>query len=282
MKRSQIFLALGALLLVGLIYLLPKVIVSKDSESKLAEAANTAGPNGETGSEGHLGTNSDVHAMANPEALKSIAALHRRLAAAGSAAERLRLSDSLGAAYSAAGKFDSAGYYYEQVAVARPTTSQLQKAADQYFQAFSFAATEARAMELGGKTRKLYEQVLKQDPANLTAKSNLAMTYVASETPMKGITMLREVLEKDPENENALYQMGILSVQSGQHEKAVERFRKLTEVNPNHVNGTFYLAVSLAESGQKAEAVEVFKRVEKMSNDPALQTSVQEYLQKLQ
>ena len=75
--------------------------------------------------------------------------------------------------------------------------------------------------------------------------------------------------------------MGILSVQSGQHAKAVERFRKLTEVNPNHVNGTFYLGVSLAESGQKAEAVEVFKRVEKMSNDPALQTSVQEYLQKL-
>jgi cytochrome c-type biogenesis protein CcmH/NrfG len=284
MKRSQLFMAIGALLLVGLLFMLPKVIVSKDGESNLAAAAGTANRDGKATSEGHLETDAaeeDVHATATPEHLAAIAGLRNELKSATTPDQKLTISSKLAEAYTTAGKFDSAGYYFEQVAIAKPVAANYRASADQYFQAYSFAATEERAKELGTKTRAMYEQVLKLDPKDLDAKSNLAMTYVASDNPMQGITMLREVLQQDPENENALYQMGILSVQSGQHAKAVERFRKLTEVNPKHVNGNFYLGVSLAETGKKQEAIEVFKKVKTLSNDPALQTSVEEYLKKL-
>jgi tetratricopeptide (TPR) repeat protein len=78
-----------------------------------------------------------------------------------------------------------------------------------------------------------------------------------------------------------LFNLGILSVQSRQYDKAVERFQELVEVNPEHVEGTFYLAVSLAETGKKEEAIRNFNKVKKMSSDPALTASVDEYLAKM-
>jgi Flp pilus assembly protein TadD len=124
--------------------------------------------------------------------------------------------------------------------------------------------------------------VLKNNPGNLDAKTNLAMTYIAlGEAPMQGVTLLREVIATDPNNEKALFNLGILSIQSGQHDKAVERFRHLTQVNPKHVQGNFYLAVSLAATGKKEEAWQVFQKARQLDVDPGFQASVDNELAKL-
>ncbi len=48
--------------------------------------------------------------------------------------------------YQAVSKFDSAGYYYEAGSQCHDQANRTyQKAGDQYFEAFSFAATEERA-----------------------------------------------------------------------------------------------------------------------------------------
>jgi tetratricopeptide (TPR) repeat protein len=221
------------------------------------------------------------HMAATPAQQKELAQLRAKYAAADGTAKS-RLAGDLAKQYAAVNKFDSAGYYYEQVAVARPGEQAWKRAADQYFEAFSFAATEERAKQLSAKARELYERVLKNNPDNLDAKTNLGMTYMASENPVQGVVMLREVLATDPRNEKALYNLGVLSLQSNQAEKAVERFRELVKYHPENESGQFYLGVALAQTGNRAEARKVFTEVKKNSTDPALSASVDQELQKLQ
>jgi len=282
----------AALVLLVVLFSLPKVIIDKETGAALSGATATANRDkaaGEATDEhaGHL-HNSDgseasaAHTKASPEALGKLKSLLADYREAGADANKVKLAEQIAAQYTAIAKFDSAGYYYEQVAAARPGEKNYQKAADQYFEAFSFAATEERTKELSQKAQGLYNKVLQNNPANLDAKTNLAMTYIAAgEQPMQGIQLLREVITTNPNNEKALFNLGILSIQSGQYDKAVERFRHLVEVNPKHVQGNFYLAVSLAEIGKKEEARQVFTAAKKLDDNPEYQASIDTELEKL-
>ncbi|MDX5423214.1 MAG: tetratricopeptide repeat protein [Hymenobacteraceae bacterium] len=287
MSRSQILIVVAAIALVAAMFFLPKVVVNDDDKDAIAKGETTAAiPEGHSEDDGHdhgapAGAPADVHMTATPEQMMELSTARAKYNKATDAQSRTRLAPELAAAYATAHKYDSAGYYYEVAANARGGEKSYKKAGDAYYEAFTFAATQERANELGSKARAMYEQVLKNNPSDLDAKTNVAMTYIASTNPMQGITLLREVIASDPNNQKALFNLGILSIQSNQYDKAVERFEKLISVNPEHVEGTFYLAVSLAETGQNERAKALFNKVKEMSSDPALAASVDEYLARL-
>ncbi len=286
MSRSQILIVIIAVALVAAIFFLPKVVVNDDKDS-LAEGKTTAATaEGHSDDDGHDhgaegNATADVHMQATPEQILALSTARAKYNKATDAQTKNRLAAELAAAYASASKYDSAGFYYEIAAKARGGEKSYKKAGDAYYEAFTFAATQERAGELGTKARNMYEQVLKNNPSDLDAKTNVAMTYIASSSPMKGIMLLREVIATDPNNQKALFNLGILSIQSNQYDKAVDRFRQLVAVNPDHVEGTFYLATSLAKTGAKEEAKALFNKVKGMSSDPALAASVEEELSKL-
>ncbi|MGV3541369.1 MAG: tetratricopeptide repeat protein [Rufibacter sp.] len=290
MSKGKVALILSAVVLAVLLALLPKVVINKDKKADLASNGAAAQPDHDPNHPGHENHANEsaapadaanAHITATPAQLKEIANLRVKFNQASSPQDKGKLADELGQKYAAIAKHDSAGYFYEQVAAVRPGEKSFQKAADQYFEAFTFAATQERSQALGQKAQNLYAQVLKNNPTNLDAKTNLAMTYIASETPMQGITLLREVIAADPKNEKALFNLGVLSMQSNQYDKAVDRFKELLAVNPKHVDATFYLGVSLAETKQKQEAQKAFMRVKELSKEPEVLASVDSYLQKL-
>ncbi|GAB3534328.1 hypothetical protein GCM10027443_21230 [Pontibacter brevis] len=269
-------------------FFLPKVVVNEEDKEGFAQNESAAAtPEGHSEDDGHdhgtaeSTTAAGAHMAATPEQLMELATTRARYSKATDEQARMRLATELAEAYATANKYDSAGYYFEIAAEARGGEKSYKRAGDAYYEAFTFASTQERASELGAKAREMYEQVLKNNPSALDAKTNVAMTYIASTNPMQGITLLREVIASDPNNEKALFNLGILSIQSRQYDKAVERFRKLVSVNPAHIEGTFYLAVSLAETGETEEAKALFNKVKGMSDDPALAASVDEYLTKL-
>lgn len=281
--------------------MLPKGIMKpKESRSELSkDAAKTANRDGggpaTNGSKteassgpvpatatGNNGPNAAApHTTTSPTQRQELTRLLTEYKAAPNAGARATVATTLARRYESVERFDSAGYYLEQVALASPSPQSWQRAADAYFQAFSFAATDERVKLLGGKSRELYAKVLKDEPGNLDAKTNLGMAYMASDNPVQGVTLLREVLEADPRNEKALYNMGILAVQSNQYDKAVKRFQDLVKVNPKNVNGQFYLGVTLARTGAKEEAKAAFLKAKSLSADPALAASVDEEIAKL-
>lgn len=295
----QVLVVAGALALAGGLYALPRGIVKpKQSKSELNQsAARSATRDGAAAGEGEkaeassgprpaatasMGGDSPnaPHTQATAEQRRT---LDQQLAdyRAATPATRPAVAMNLAARYAAVQRFDSAGYYLGTVAEAQPSEKAWQRAADAYYQAFSFATTPERRELLGKQARTLYDKVLAENPNNLDAKTNLGMAYMSSDNPVKGIGLLREVLEADPRNQKVLYNLGILAIQSNQYDRAAERLGQLVQLNPNSVEGQFYLGVSLARLRRTAAAEAAFTKAKSLSNDPALAASIEEELAKL-
>jgi tetratricopeptide (TPR) repeat protein len=190
-------------------------------------------------------------------------------------------ADSLAKLYKEAGKFDSSAWFAKEVSTFLKTKESFLKAGDSYYQAFTFAVDAIRQQELAEEARGFFTKVLALEPTNLEAKTKMAMTYVSSSTPMKGILMLREVIAQDPKNELALFNLGMLSVQSGQYDKAIERLVELDKINPENIQGQLLLGVAYMNKGDKVKARQQFEKVKKLDNDPSVQATADSYLKDL-
>ena len=191
------------------------------------------------------------------------------------------LIDSLSDIYISANYYDSAAMLYENLYETTMDNRFIAKTADLYYDAYNFAMNRDKASLLGGKARQYYSMILDQDTTRLDIKNKIAMTYVSSSNPMRGIAMLREILDQDPQNEDAIYNMGLLSLQSGQYDKAAERFEQLIRINAQNIQGQFYLGLSYYELGERDKARTQFELVKSMGNDPAILSTVDNYLNEL-
>lgn len=276
MKKSQLILVAVGIVSIIVLFSLPKVVVDNDATAaKVEESGDQSGPSSDVISESH---ENELSSENRNQADRLI----QNFLSAPTNEEKVAAAQTLAGIYKEEGLFDSAAYYWDQVALTSPDNlSFAEEAGKASYEAFSFALDKKKVEALADKTRKYLSKVLEKDPNRLDLKTKIAMTYVSSANPMQGITMLREVLEKDPQNEDGLFNMGILSMQSGQYKKAAERFEELIKYHPQNVQGQFYLAVSYFESNEKNKAKAQFESVKKITQDPMIISSVQSYLDKL-
>ena len=133
-------------------------------------------------------------------------------------------------------------------------------AAYRYFDSFRLAGDTAVKAILVGKAIENYQQVLKLNPGNLNAKTDLGACYAdGTREPMKGIMLLREVVAQDPKHEMAQYNLGMLSVKSGQLDKAIERFDKVLEINPKRNEVYFFLGQVYLQKGDTAKSISSYE-----------------------
>lgn len=265
MLKTRIILIVVSAAIVWLLFLLPKVVVENKGQMDGEEQEGVEDPHTTT-----------------PAALRaSINSLNAQYLKASGNEKSAIFADSLAGMYNKAGQFDSAAWFAEKAASFFKSKESLIKAGNSYYDAYTFALDPKKQNEMAEKTRSFLGQVLEADPSNLDAKSKIAMTYLSSQNPMQGITMLREVLEQDPTNEQALFNMGMLAIQSGQYDRAVERLSNLVSIYPNHVQGQLLLGVAYLNTNKKEKAREQFELVKKLDNDPAVQAAADSYLKDL-
>lgn len=273
MLKKGILLAGFTIVLTVLIFNLPKSVV-KSGKASIGEENGHTEDHDET-----LPGNMFSHGAEIPaEGLEKINDLRQKFKSSIIKEKSAIFADSLAALFVEYHKYDSAAKYLEFVADVKTGKEHVLKAADAYYKAFTFAIDESKALRFGDKARALYERVLEADPGNLEVKTNIAMTYVSTSNPMKGIVMLREILEKNPDHEGALFNMGLLSMQSNQFEKAKERFERLHELNPDHLQAEFFLAVSYFNLGSKRKAKEHFEKLQTRETDPGILATIENYL----
>jgi len=274
MLKSRIILIVIAIALVAVFFSLPKVVVDNENEN-IENGAQQAGENTSSSS-----STSDIVAESHggdipKEVKEDIERLRNSYLLAENQENSSIFADSLANVFRDLNRLDSAAKYVE---LSKEDNELIGNA---YYEAFSFAADAQKAEKLAVKTREYLQKVLDESPSNNSAKIKLAMTYVSSDNPMKGISMLLEVIEEDPNNEEALFNLGILSIQSGQYSKAIERFEKLLKQHPENIQAEFYLALSLMNNGQKAKAKKLFTEIKNKSNDEQLLAAVESYLNEL-
>jgi outer membrane protein len=269
MLKTRIILLVACSIVIWLIFLLPKAVVENESQLKSADSAKQ----GSIPAKGH----SDI-----PAALtSSIKTLRAQYLTGSSNQKNAIFADSLRSLYTQAGQFDSAAWFGEQAATFFNTTESYLKAGNSYYEAYTFALQPEKQKAMAEKTQLWLGKSIEANPKNLEARTKMAMTYLSSSSPMKGIQMMREVLAEDPKNEFALFNMGMLSIQSGQFDRAIERLNELIAVNPNHIQGQLLLGVAYMNKGNKDKARQQFEKVKKLDNDPAVQATVDSYLKDL-
>jgi tetratricopeptide (TPR) repeat protein len=275
MKKSVgIVVVLASLAVVGL-YSLPRTLVK--NEKRTLDVAQKA--DSETKTTDDHSHDSDDHSQVSATQQQKINQLRTAFENAPVNAKE-KAMQSLANEYVKAMRYDSAAWATEQIAIAQPNEQNWFRAGSTYYQAFTFAEGE-KAARLGQKVRDAYEKTITLNPNNLVAKTNMAMTYVSTPEPMKGIAMLREVIQQDPNNELALFSLGQLSMRSNQYEKAVDRFKQIVKNNPNNLQASYLLGVCYAEMGKKEEARKTLEILDKQTTDPQLKAAVKEILEKL-
>lgn len=281
-KPILLVLILASALTVGL-YSLPRWVVQTKNQQLGGRATDSPAKDSlrAVANDGEKDKSTVEHnAPLLPEQAKRLVTMRQQFVTA-APASKPRVAAQLVSFFRSVQKYDSAAHYAEVISTLEPTEVNFLKAGDQYYEAYGFAVDEAKAARLGAKTREIYQKALDQNPDLLAAKANMAMTYVSTQTPMAGITMLREVLQQEPTNELALFNLGLLSMRSGQYQRAIERFRQILVNSPDNRKAQFYLGISLAEANQKPEALKTLAQVKAQEKDPQILAAIREYEQRL-
>jgi tetratricopeptide (TPR) repeat protein len=278
MQKHRVILIIIALVLITVLYFLPRFVVDNEKDRSLELASDTEIP--VDGNSRNDSENIDVHSRdITTEDQNKITNLHEEMISDGS--NQLIIADSLAQIFLTYDQFDSAAKYLDIIAEINPGLKEYENAGNAYYDALGFALDKVKANAYSEKAGYYYNLILKENPERLDIKNNLAMTYISTSNPMQGITMLREILEDDPENEKAIYNLGILAIQSGQYERAGERFKNLVSLYPQNLQGQFYLGLCYYELGQKDKARKRFELVKSMEDDPAVLATIDGYLKEL-
>lgn len=256
MRKSQLWLVLGALALVIVLFQLPRVVV--ENEKVGMETAPSH----------------DFNVPA--ESRLTINTLRRSWVGESDIQKRLNFADSLASLYLDFQMLDSAVWFVDYIKSTDLVGREL-RVADLYFWAFQRTPDAAKAKEYGEKAGSALRQLMEKYPTNSSLKNRLAMTLVATENPMQGIQMLREILEEKPGDAETLKNLGILSIQSGQFDKAEERFRELLVTDSADLEVLFYLGMSLMEQA-KPEGKQIMESLAASDVNPAIKALATEYL----
>ena len=172
-------------------------------------------------------------------------------------------------------------FYKELVAQTESTYENWVVAGDQLTTAYQATQDSTSQPTLVQKAITAYQAALKLNPASLDAKTGLGTAYVSgTPNPMQGITLLLEVVKQDPKNIKANTNLGLFAMRSGQFDKAVTRFKTVIEQKPDP-EAWFYLATSYENLGQNKDAILAFEKSKELAANPGLSNFVDQKIQAL-
>lgn len=112
-----------------------------------------------------------------------------------------------------------------------------------------------------GRIRALTRQV-EANPANVTARRDLAMVWLERMRPSRALELLLEADKRDPDNAEILYLMGLARLRSGDPAGALEPLVRAVEIDPRVRFGEPYLVAgqALLKLRRHAEAEDSLER----------------------
>jgi tetratricopeptide (TPR) repeat protein len=205
----------------------------------------------------------------NASLAKEIDELEQALKSADDA-EKLSIIKQLAQKWDDVNQPAPAAFYNEKLAQAQPDYAKWLKTGDSFTAAYQATQDTLIQPTLVQKAITAYQEAQKANPESLDAKTGLGMAYVnGTPNPMQGIALLLEVVKQDPKNVKANTNLGLFSMRSGQFDKAVDRFKTVIEQQPDP-EVWFYLASSYENLGQNKEAVLAYQKSKELAADPGL------------
>ncbi|MFT5357049.1 MAG: tetratricopeptide (TPR) repeat protein [Polyangiales bacterium] len=111
------------------------------------------------------------------------------------------------------------------------------------------------------RSRRLRDQI-RANPANVTARRDLAMVYLERLRPKKAMETLAPAIERDPENAEIRYLLGLAQLRSGEFELALASLVYAAGIDPRVRFGDSYRAAgdALMRLKRHEDAVDAYER----------------------
>ncbi|MEM8893596.1 MAG: hypothetical protein AAGC88_03395, partial [Bacteroidota bacterium] len=164
MLAKQIVISVAAVLLIILLYNLPKYVVENDKEEAESQIMQSTGEQPTV-----------AHEVS--ENFKSDVAYWKSQLSEEKSENYFIFADSLVSAYLNLGFVDSAAWVAEQTVSAGEDGKTF--AGNTYYRAFSFAPDVEKANAYAEKTRDIFDEILEENPDDLAAKTKVAMTRMS-------------------------------------------------------------------------------------------------------
>ncbi len=284
MKKGQLILITGALVLTAVLYFMPTVGAKKPP---LAAAVDNGPHNHEDAfnPESFLSETQKGLTQAQQSYLVSLDNTVKR----GDVADQQLHVYHQQAAFWKDSAANPVAYFYYLSKSARLDNSEknLTFAAHSILGYLPFAEQPAQRVWLASESRSLFEEALQKNPTNDSSKVGLGATYIYGaggsdeNGTMSGILKIREVAQRDSNNLFAQYMLGVGGVVSGQYDKAVQRFERVAKAQPNNLELLFKLAETYETMGDKAAAVRWYEKIEKGVTIPEMKAELQKRITQL-
>jgi len=135
---------------------------------------------------------------------------------------------------------------------------------------------------------ELFEHAITLNPNNPNLQVGLGSCYIFGkgmvgnpQETMKGIQQLLQVVRKDSLNMQAQLVLGIGGVISNQFDKAIDRLLNVLKYEPSNLEAISWLADAYAGKGDKANALKWYEISKRMINNPVYTKEVNERIKSL-
>ena len=127
--------------------------------------------------------------------------------------------------------------------------------ADQPVKAIFDRAARALAAEDYQAAERGFQSVLRQEPRNVAALSNLGVIYSRTNRADEAIAMYQRALESSPGDKAILLNLGIVYLRQQDYSRALPLFERVASVDPANLQARQLTAVCRAYAGQLAPAI---------------------------
>src|SRR5436305_6919219 len=100
-----------------------------------------------------------------------------------------------------------------------------------------------------------FQSVLREQPRNIAALSNLGVIYSRTNRADRAIAAYRRALQVNPDDEAILLNLGLVYLRQEAHSKALPLFEHVVAIDRQHLQARQLLAVCRAYVGQLAPAI---------------------------
>lgn len=262
MQKGQVFLGVGIILLVVLLYFFGNTVKKDSTIDKETTIATTNNYTFEQYEQDKL-------AKLLPEEKTQFAEISSQIKSSKEDTAQLRQL------YTDAFNFWKnlnnpalAAYYIYQTSTISNTKIALENAGDVLVSAYKSTEDSIILNNLITFALRSYEAAVEKVGSDVALKIKLADAYVqGSQEPMKGIQILRQLEDSLPNNIQILLALGRLSIQSGQYEKAKERLQKVIQLEPQNTEALYFMAITEAQLGHNEEAKRLFELCKLLVNN---------------
>ena len=124
----------------------------------------------------------------------------------------------------------------------------LVSAADSAKDIFDGAVKALAAGDTEGAERG-FQSVLRQEPRNIAALSNLGVIYSRTSRSDQAIAAYKRALQASPDDQAILLNLGLVYLRQEDHAKALPLFSRVVALDPQHLQARQLLAVCRAYLG---------------------------------